>query len=528
MRRQRYPVFNLKEQSTSSAPDGFDLRGLLGLLATVLILVAPSIWLLATTPPLWRDADAYHQLLFSPARSTLEGHGMLYGIVARIPLYLGARFEGVLPNESFFNHARLSDTGVLLLVAGQHLTLFVGAFALIITAAERSWCRIFLALFFAGNSIFYTLAHCVGSETLSLLCTLALTVAGLRLLKSPRRQRRWIFFAVALLTCILTRYANLFLLLPLPLAFLLLAAQRRSLHPLRHAAIAVVIGLLCLGTARLAVGALCASTGHPYYPRGGFTFLWRLNFLESIPEPRRSELLDEVNARTKSGRAHEVISTLREMLKNGEPLSPFPMYYRFRAALSTPEQPISNRHFYLALNTTARAFLHPPTREHWRAAEHDFATALQMPMSVVSTTFFVTTVFCFEHREDLPELMTLSTFRNYTAGDLMTIATSRFYFTAGKNLSLGSAMLIWSIIAIAVIFACRARTEVAPIFFYGLALVTTAVLILQATALLIDLAPRYTLPLWEMLWLASMIYLGAIADALVRRNEKPAGQQQLG
>ncbi len=527
MRRERYPVFNLKGQSTSSAREGFDLRRALGLLQIVLILLAPSIWLLATIPPLWRDADAYHQLLFSPARATLEGHGMLYGMVARIPLYLGAWFEGVLPNESFFNHARLTDTGILLLIAGQHLALCVGAFALVITATQSLWCRIFLALFFAGNSIFYTLAHCVGSETLSLLCTLALTVAGLRLLKWPLHFRGWIFFALALLACILTRYANLFLLLPLPLALLLLAAQRRSLNPLRHAAIAFVIGLLCLGTARLAVGAVCASTGPPYYPRGGFTFLWRLNFLESIPEPRRSELLDEVNARTKSGHAREIISTLREMLENGEPLSPIPIYQKLRAALSTPDQ-ISTRRFHLALNATARAFLYPPTPEHWRAAEHDFATALQMPMSVVSTTFFVTTVFCFEHREDLPELMTLSTFRNYTSGDLMTIATSRLYFTGGKNLSLGSVMIVWGIIAIVTIFAGRTGTDVTPILFFGLALVITAVLILQATALLIDLAPRYTLPLWEMLWLASMIYLGAIADALVRRNEKTAGQQQLG
>lgn len=515
MRRERYPAFNLKEQSTSLTRDRFDWRRLLTLLGVALILLAPSIWMLAKIPPLWRDADAYDQIVLSPAKSTSRGQGPLYGMVVRAPLYLGQRIEHA--------HQLVTDTGIYLLICLQHLALVAGGFSLILAATKSSPARVLLAFLFASNSVFYTLAHCVGSESLSLLCLLALAFAGLRLLKRASRGR-WICFAIALLLFLLTRYVNWFLVFTLPATFVLIALRRRVLAPLRQAAVAAVIGFLCLAAMRFTVGALTKPNVQSYYPHAGFTFLWRLSFLEAVPEPRRSDLLDQLAARTSSDDVHKLISTLRAMLEAHESLEPVPVYWRFHAALDTPEKRISTPRFYQALYELARAFLLPPTVEHWRAAEKDFVNALRMPMSVVSTTFFVTTVFCFEHQQEMPELMMLSTFRNYTAADLMGMATSSLYFTAGKNLSLGSLMIIWAVLAVAMIFARDAK----EIFFYGLALVVTGVVILQASAMLINLAPRYTLPLWELLWLASIVYLGAIADAFVRRNEKPAGQQQLG
>jgi len=365
-----------------------------------------------------------------------------------------------------------------------------------------------LALFFASNALFYTFAQCVGSESLSLILLLVFAAVGLRLINAERPARKlWCYFALALAASFLTRHANLLLALVFPVAFLLAAAVRRSRADLPRAALALAIGLGCFGAVRLTNGVVCRAAGLQYYSKLGFTFLWRYRFLQDVPEPRRTELLDQIAARVKSDDAQQLVLVLRE----GTPLQAGPISERLREKLSPPAVKAKPRRVHRALNEVARAFLLPPTAEHWQAARKDFAEALRLRLPAVSAFLFRTTAYYFEHRAEMPECASLVTFRDNTPESLAALHANRAYFRLWRFLSLDRGLLVFSGGAIALLFFRNASVS-----FFGVALVLSASAMVAATALIGELLPRYTLPLWVMLWAALMLYPGAAVEALLR------------
>src|SRR6476659_195296 len=147
--------------------------GLLKNAVLFLCLLTPSIWLIATVPPLWRDSDGYYQATLNPLLATYWGHGPAYCYAAKVPLFVGealARWDGT-PRASLQSNevVQLTDTGVWLLIVGQHLALALGAFYFIVTISRFFLVRLVMTLIWASNVLFYTFAHCVGSETLSMI-----------------------------------------------------------------------------------------------------------------------------------------------------------------------------------------------------------------------------------------------------------------------------------------------------------------------------------------------------------------------
>jgi len=152
----------------------------------VAILLTPSIWMLSVIPPLWRDVDAYVQVTQPPGLGTILQWGPLYCFVARIPLYFGYAIGCVgagapLPTPSFLIHPILTDLGVFLLLLSQHVSLCIATFYLIAVTTRLFWVRLTLAVAWAVNPLFYTFAHCVGSETLGMILLLPVGATGLRI-----------------------------------------------------------------------------------------------------------------------------------------------------------------------------------------------------------------------------------------------------------------------------------------------------------------------------------------------------------
>ena len=196
-------------------------------------------------------------------------------------------------------------------------------------------CDCILTIFAASNALFYTFAQCVGSETLSLILIVVLATLGLRIIRAIDQPnwKTWYLFSIVLWLCLLTRHANQLIVLLLPITFLLaailirvrifsaeragpgLSSQFTEARNIRHMLIALALGFSCMFVAQKSAQQLCRFAKLRLHSRVGFTFLWRLEFLNSMPSADRDALLDQVLARAKSRDTQNVISLLRQYLR---------------------------------------------------------------------------------------------------------------------------------------------------------------------------------------------------------------------
>ena len=516
--------------------------------ALLLCLFAPSAWMIATVPPLWRDSDAYLQLIHHPLVTTFWGHGPAYCYLAKIPLFLGEhweRWQGIVSTPSEPGLSALTDTGVWLLILMQHVALGAAAFYFIRSISCFFWIRLALALLWASNALFYTFAHCTGSETLSLILLVVLVAKGLRLIKSRREPRwtDWYLFAITLCFSLLSRHANVMLVVLLPVAFVLTWAQnrvagrvsfseterrwRRALgaRQLRQATVALAVGLACAAVANALPHYLARKAKLPPHSRIGHTLLWRLQFLKTLPAPERAALLQKVANRARSAETRQLVALLGQMHEEGVDILGKAFAQRAAALLYPGEAQVPWLKLDLAQNKMAHAFLLPPTRQHWQAAASEFKAALKMPVTDIGDQLFDTTGYFFVHQDEMPACANLVTFRGTTAEGINRIPFEYVYFHFGRGVNYRIALMIWfgSWLALAVVARWR-KVEAGSTIAFGLVLVALGLLMTASACLLTEFIPRYALPMWLLLLLSFSILIGAAADLVVRScSRRPVG-----
>jgi hypothetical protein len=357
--------------------------------------------------------------------------------------------------------------------------------------------------------IFYTFAHCVGSESLSLILVLVFAAVGLRIMRAPGAVSLGLFYSLALVLylAMLTRYVNLLLAFVLPLA--LLACGRK------HFSIAVItfaIGLICIAMAQRSTAEIAHWGKITYHPRPGFTFLWRLGFIAKLPEPERARIFDRVNQRVRTEDARKLVAFMREALHDEERAQPLALYHGVAAALFPPESTVNAadriRRCDEAMNEVARGFLAPPTLPHWRAAWDDFTVARRWPCGEIVRYLFETTAYILPRLDEMPELARLTTFRSFTSETLAAITQQNAYFHFWRGVSLNNCLGITSS-ALVITLLRRRRLSV---FGYAAALAITGAVMVFITCLMGAMIQRYTLPLWELALLAFLISLGEYAN----------------
>lgn len=516
--------------------------------ALLLCLFAPSVWMIATIPPLWRDSDAYLQLTHHPLVTTFWGHGPAYCYLAKIPLFFGEqleRWQGIAGAPPESGLTPLTDTGVWLLIMAQHLALGGAAFYFIRSISNSFWIRLALTLIWASNALFYTFAHCTGSETLSLILMVFLVAKGLGLIRSLHEPpwMDWYLFAIALCLSLLSRHVNVLLILLLPAAFVLSWAQnwiarvfaagekqrrwRRALgsRQLRQAVIAIAIGVAALAVANSLPHHLARKTKLHPHSRVGHTFMWRLQFLKTLPPPERAALLQTVSARTRSPETRRLLVLLGQMHEEGADVLGRSFILRAATLLYPGEASVPWEQLDIALNQMAYAFLLPPTPEHWHVVRIDFAAALKMPMTEIPNRLFDTTSYFFDHTDEMPACAKLVTFRDTDAATINRIPSERAYFHLWQKLNYKKAVVIWfGALVLFIVIAQWKKVHAGAVAAFGTPLVLIGLVMTASACLLTGFLPRYAMPMWLLLLLSLYIFTGAAADLVASGKEKSAGQ----
>ncbi len=515
------------------------------------LLLAPSIWLFVHIPPLWRDSDSYFQVTGSAAKATYWGHGPLYCFIARVPLWIGERWEGLSRGDidAFLRPAlrsHLTDTGVLLLILLQHTAHAAAAWLFIVTVSSFGWVRLALGVLWTAATAFYTYAQCVGSETLSMICILLFVTVGLRIMRRERAPRRdWIWFAATLWACLLARYVNIWLILVLPLTFGFLAIQARygsglngpagrsrshlrSTWNFRRASLVLALGLFCFAAADLSTRTICRIAGLQFHSRIGHTFLWRLQFLKDLSRAERDQLLDRVQAHARSPEAARLVPVLRDTFDRGDAISAQVFENQARTVLFAPTTKHRGERADEALNALALSFLLPPNPEHLGEARADFHRARLMTLGDIAQFLFATTAFYWDHQDWMVQCAGLVTFRGTSPAAILALPSQHRYFRLGTTFTYNRCLMLWLVALLALVLLPRRRGRGAKrLIFYAISLTFTGLAMTASTCVLGELLPRYTLPMWELLWISLFLIVGTfldvVCDRVAARHHKQVG-----
>lgn len=521
-------------------------RRVAALFAISAILFAPSVWFVNTVPPLWRDIDAYTQLTKEPSTSTILGHAPLYCFAARVPLFLGYHLERMRGRaepltENFFVRPRLTDTGIALLLLLQHAALCLASLLLISTISPLFAVRAALAVAWVLNPLFYSFAHCVGSETLSMICILLVTAVALRIVQRGGKAslRCWSALLLLLWLAILARHVNNLLILLLPLAFatlllwhgarFLFAPARRMgalfrLRMMRHARsllLAVVVGVIALALANGTSRSLAAAAGLKYRSKIGYTFLWRLQFLNALTLEERAAVLAQASAAADTEKSRKLIALFGEQLATG-PVNAAAFALAARGALFELGDRSAHFRLDLELNRMVEAFLDPPHPLYREAVARDFRRARETSLGSVTEWLFIATAFYFDHADRMPLAARLVTFRNSSAEATVAIPAQHRYLRVGSALSYNTAILAWAGLLLAfVLCSARSTSSSRPIVAYAVALTAIGLVMMLASNLFGEFLPRYALPMWTLLIASAFMLMGAIGTAILK-NYGPA------
>lgn len=496
------------------------------------VLFAPSAWLLLTVNPFWRDIDGYNQVTLPPGPMTVLQFSPLYCFGARIPLYLGYVYEtigaaGRVPIGTFLNSPILTDSGVFLLVAAQHLGLLCAQWFLLRTIPAKPVTKLILAALLALNAPFYTYTHSVGAEALSLSAMLLFVAWAFRVWRLRRGNKlAWVWFGSSFVFCALIRPVNAVLAMLVPTAFVIQALAETTQSAFRRSSarfsrrlfkrrllfcgLAVLIALLSLAVADRSVRYICRASKLKYRSTFGLIFEWRLNFLSKMDETERTKMLGRLSGRVEDPVVKQMIAETSAGVTASKGWDPQACTNKFVEIIERSGATADvGYQLDLSRNRVAKTFLLSREPSFWRAVGNDFLAAFDFSQRELATFPIATTLYCFGRIQEMPQLPKLATFRGPTAeAALAAQEQTRYYWLL--NIRFRNLLLIWAALTATACVLNRGRRFVP----FSIALICTATLMVLLTCFLSELLPRFLLPFWVLYVAATLLSLSSICDKI--------------
>jgi hypothetical protein len=507
----------------------------------VLVLAAPSAWLLLTIHPFWRDSDAYSQVTMPPGPVTILLYSPIYCFGARIPLYLGCAYEAVIgggsfPSLAFFQSPILTDSGVLLLIALQHAFLLGAQLFLLRSIVATNLTRTILAVVLALTAPFYTYTHCVGVEALSVSSSLLLVGVVLRIARRRRvKKREWLWFGLSLMLCILVRRVNAVLAVLLPTMFLAEALTRTIQGYLQRTnarfprrtirrrlvlcGFALVVAVLSVAVAERSSRSACHAVKIKYRSMVGPTFVWRLNFLANLDENERSAMLSRLAKQTSDPVVQRMLAATPAGILAPEDWDPGRWINQSVEIIE--ESGIKTDHAYhldFYTNRVAGVFLRSFEPPFLSAIRADFISSFNYSVRDLATFPIATTRYSLAKIDQMPQLAKLATFRGNSADATLSAQEQLTYFRL-IDVRFRNLLIVWAALIAMALVGRTGRRMVAQ----SVVLIATGVVMVLVTCSLTYLLPRFLLPFWVCYVAAVLLLLGWIVDASARATSRHKG-----
>jgi hypothetical protein len=286
-----------------------------------IILSVPSIYLLSSYPPLWKDVDAIAQLTLPASSANILHFPPTYCFLGRIPFAIASWMTApadLQPFRSLFDQQEPSLAGIYLLIVLQHIALIASLTYTVTSLTRNRMLRGLFALLLASVSGLFAQTQCAGSEALSVSATFAVLAAGLSIARGSGPVA-WIVYSLALFLAIGSRHINLLLVLWLPVTLALLGLTTKiGWFPSLGQAFrwktwlaTIAIGVLTVGLNIWVARSMIAAVHDEYRSTLGATLSDRIaTFLGKLSTSDRLQLARDLSSKTSDSRLRIAIESL--------------------------------------------------------------------------------------------------------------------------------------------------------------------------------------------------------------------------
>lgn len=515
----------------------------------LLILSLPSIYVLLTLPPLWRDSDGFNEVA-----STFAPKGIIhwlpgYCLGARLIL-LGAGIVGSLLGGHGIPYLSISITplnnvGIYTLIVVQHLFLVFSLLYGVNTFCSHFLLRAVFSAFLALTPWIYIYANCIGSEAFSNPLVYLILAYGWKCLRANEFSReRVLLYFVLLVGAALTRQINALFAALLPLALLpptmgeLIQSGARSycsdrqsrFYSGRRVLIFIVIGLCAIGTSVVVQQGMCWLFRVPFRSTFGETFEWRLSYLNGLSEEERTKIIDQISTRLGDPVTTEALEALNRSLNQGDNWTDMFLFYKIDEILvrsGFSDMQLRTWQVDLKLNRIATCVLLSAEPHFLRAVWSDFAkwplfTQMDLAYPPFILTDWLQTQLPYPRYGRLRELASFQ----HEAGYYNDVWKRIPYF----HIFAGIPMLVMGCLAVVfggITLIARSRVPLAKEgISYAMSIIVLGLLFALGNCLSTFSGARFYLPVYSLFQMAlmlaaSMAFEALRTEGLARKAEEP-------